>query len=72
MVNRETERNSEFIKGIEHRSREFHIDHKYSKKAGFENGILPHVIGGLNNLEMLSVSENCSKNSKCSVSLSDI
>lgn len=54
------------------RGREYHLDHKFSISEGFRNGILPHVIGGVENLEILPSYENNSKGSKCSVSINDI
>lgn len=50
----------------------YHLDHKFSIMEGFKNGILPHIIGGLKNLEFIPYNENCSKGSKCSINLSEI
>lgn len=47
----------------------YHLDHIISKKYGFINGILPYVIGGVKNLQMLTISENGSKQDKINVSL---
>ena len=46
----------------------YHLDHKYSKFEGFRDGILPSLIGGLNNLEFIPSKENLSKNKKSSIS----
>ena len=50
------------------RSREFHLDHKYSIKMGFINGIDAKIIGSVVNLEILPNVLNCSKQHKCSIS----
>jgi len=39
----------------------FHLDHIISKKYGFDNGILPFVIASIKNLQMLTISENSTK-----------
>jgi hypothetical protein len=41
------------------------VDHKISVKAGFDNFILPSIIGNIDNLQILTHSENCSKKAKC-------
>lgn len=43
----------------------FAIDHKISIVYGFENGIIPEVIGDINNLQMLPHSENSRKQGEC-------
>jgi len=78
LVRKETEKNSKFVKNIELRGHNkfnknaYHLDHRYSKLEGFKNGILPYIIGGVKNLEMLYYKDNCSKREKCSVELKDI
>lgn len=78
LVRKETEKNSRFVKDIGLRGHNkfndnaHHLDHKYSKVEGFRNNILPSIIGGIKNLEMLHYKENCSKREKCSVELKDI
>lgn len=47
---------------------EYQLDHKYSISMGFKTGVPPEIIGSLVNLEMLSTSENASKNWRCSIS----
>lgn len=39
----------------------YHLDHIISKKYGFDNCILPYIIGSKQNLQMLSIKENSSK-----------
>lgn len=39
----------------------YHLDHIIPKKIGFEKGILPYIIGSKENLQMLSIQENSSK-----------
>ena len=67
-----TNSNLHKIKGIETRSPNMHVDHKFSIKKGFEMNILPIIIGSSRNLEMLPRSINCSKKANCSVSLNEL
>ena len=67
-----TSHNVEYVEGVENRSREYHIDHKYSKVAGWMNNVDPMIIGSHVNLEILSRSENCSKRGKCSITLDEL
>ena len=55
------------IKGIELRSRKFHVDHIFSVRMGFENGILPQIIACYKNLRVISDHENCSKFTKSDI-----
>ena len=48
------------------------IDHKYSIIRGFINNVDPKIIGSIHNIEILTVSENCTKGSKCSIKLKDL
>ena len=54
------------------RGRSFHLDHKYSIYEGFKNGVLPHIIGGVKNLEIISGSENISKGVKCTIKVEEL
>ena len=54
------------------RKGKYHVDHKFSQCEGFKQGILPCIIGSKHNLEMLSESENCSKQDKCSITLTEL
>lgn len=49
------------------RGDEYHLDHKYSMYEGFNEGILPSIIGSYKNLEVIPSGENLSKNKKCSI-----
>lgn len=53
-------------------SKDFHLDHMYSKRQGFEDGILPYYIGYICNLEMLEGPKNMSKGKKCSQTAEDL
>lgn len=57
---------------LQERTSEFHLDHKYSIRQGFVNGVNPEIIGSIHNLEILSASENCSKRADCSISLNEL
>jgi len=54
------------------RNRDNQLDHKYSKAEGFKNGILPIIIGSYINLEILTASENASKNYRCSITKEEL
>jgi hypothetical protein len=50
----------------------YHLDHKYSIIEGFKNNIPPYLIGSINNLEMITWEENCSKKQNCSIELEEL
>lgn len=50
--------------GLE-RGKEYHLDHIYSRKAGFDNNIPPEIIGHWTNLRMMPSRDNNGKSSKC-------
>lgn len=54
------------------RSKEWHLDHKFSVFSGFVNKVSPEIISHVCNLEMIPASENCSKQSKCSLTLNEL
>jgi hypothetical protein len=56
------------IENLEKRSRDFHLDHRYSLKMGFINDIPAEIIGSPVNLEIIPGPENCVKQAKCSIS----
>ncbi len=43
----------------------YHLDHKISVVEGFNHGILPHLVGNINNLQFLPYIENIQKRTKC-------
>ena len=45
----------------------YHLDHKYSKRLGFSECILPYYISHICNLEFILGGANRSKNKKCSI-----
>lgn len=57
---------------LERRSKSYHLDHKFSVLEGFRNRLDPYLPGSIWNLELLPRSENCSKQHKCSITLSDL
>jgi len=71
LVNRYTNESllfyTELVKNIELRSKDFHLDHKYSIKMGFINDIDPKIIGSIINIEIIPSILNCSKKEKCSI-----
>lgn len=54
------------------RSREYHLDHKFSVNAGYRSGISEEVIGHYKNLEVIHHSINESKGGNCSISINDL
>lgn len=67
-----TEKNSKFIKDIEKRSKDFHLDHKFSISQGFKENIPPFIIGNYCNLRIIPALENVSKNYKCCISIDEL
>ena len=49
---------------LERKRGKFHLDHKIPKIYGFLNMISPEIIAHYKNLQMLTESENCSKQNK--------
>ncbi len=64
--------NNERVGRIGNKGSPFHLDHKFSVREGFIRGILPHHIGGYNNLEFLPALENIKKQDTCSISESEL
>jgi len=60
------------IKDFELRSREYHLDHKYSVSEGFKNNIDPKIIGHFVNLEVIPAVNNLEKSGKCSIELNEL
>ncbi len=52
--------------------KENHVDHIYSKIEGFNNGILPYIIGSIHNLRILPYMENCIKKDRCDITLEEL
>lgn len=50
----------------------YNLDHKYSIKEGFLNGVDPEIIGNIANLEFIPWEENLSKNKDCSITLIEL
>ena len=71
LVNRYTNESllfyGELVEKLEMRSKDFHLDHKYSIKMGFINDIVPKIIGSVINVEIIPSKINSSKREKCSI-----
>lgn len=70
LVNKETKKTlrlnkKTFIKNNKNDS----LDHKYSIFWGFCNDVPPKIIGSIYNLEYIPLSENCKKQTNCSIDL---
>jgi len=50
----------------------YHLDHNYSVSEGFNNSILPELIGSVYNLRMIPWRENILKNSKCGITIEQL
>lgn len=72
VVCRYTEKNLHFVKDIEKRGYDFHLDHKFSIAQGFKENIPPYIIGSQHNLEIISRIDNIRKNFHCSISSEDL
>jgi len=59
-----TETNAPNVKGIELRGKDYHLDHIMPISWGYRNGILPAVIGGIDNPQILTHKQNFLKASK--------
>jgi len=51
------------------RGKEYELDHKFSKQAGFINNIPPEIIGHYSNLELVPRYQNRKKHNKCSITI---
>ena len=60
------------LKNIEKRGKLFHLDHMFSIVEGFRQNIPSYIIGDINNLKILSASENRIKISKCSITKEEL
>jgi hypothetical protein len=54
------------------RSADWHLDHKFSVRAGFINKVDPRIIGSRYNLHIISASENTAKGMRCSITLESL
>jgi hypothetical protein len=54
------------------RGKEYHLDHKYSIYEGFLNNVSPKIVGGYNNLDVITRNENLKKHKSCSISLNEL
>ena len=60
------------IENLEKRSREWHLDHKFSICEGFKQNIPPYIIGSYYNLEILNGIENMRKQDRCSITKEEL
>ena len=49
-----------------------HLDHKFSISEGYKKNIPPQIISAKENLEVITESENCSKQEKCSITYDEL
>ena len=60
-VYKETNKNAPNVLGIENRGANLHLDHIIPISYGFNNGINPSIIGGIENLQIISNRDNAKK-----------
>jgi len=60
------------IKNYQLRSKEYHLDHKFSIYEGFKHNIIPKIIAQYKNLEIIPIKLNLEKNSNCSITLQEL
>lgn len=51
---------------------DYHVDHNFSIKEGFINNIDPNIIGHIENLQLLTKLENCTKKANCNISIEEL
>lgn len=54
------------------RSRQYHLDHKYSIREGFSNNIPPYILAHVGNLEIITGAKNLAKHARCSITLDQL
>jgi hypothetical protein len=60
------------VKDIEMRSKNFHLDHIYSIRRGFADGVPAVIIGSAVNLQIIPQTVNNKKYSRCDITLKDL
>ncbi len=65
-------KNSHEKRGLNGVDGAYQLDHKYSVKNGFLNGILPYYIGNINNLQFIKWEDNISKGISNSISENEL
>lgn len=71
-VDKHTAKSKKLLKKPENDAVNYHLDHRFSKKQGFKQNILPQIIGSIYNLEYLPASENIKKQDKCSITVDEL
>lgn len=54
------------------RSRDYHLDHIFSKKQGYIHRVDPEIIGHWSNLRIISATDNCKKQDRCDITLTEL
>ena len=54
------------------RGKDYHLDHMYSIQRGFLDNIPPNIIGHYTNLQVITSTNNLTKNNKCSKILEQV
>ena len=71
-VDKYTAKSKKLLEKPENDDVNYHLDHRFSKKQGFKQNILPQIIGSIYNLEYLPASENVKKQDKCSITIDEL
>jgi hypothetical protein len=67
-----TNKNMHLVKDIEIRSKDFHLDHIYSIRRGFADGVPATIIASVVNLRIIPQTVNNKKYSRCDITLKDL
>ena len=54
------------------RGKEYHLDHIFSRKEGFDNNVPPEIIGHWTNLRLIPAKENNGKSSNCDKTMEEL
>ena len=71
-VDKYTAKSKKLLEKPENDGVNYHLDHRFSKKQGFKQNILPQIIGSIYNLEYLPASENIKKQDNCSITIDEL
>lgn len=67
-----TNQNLHKVENIEMRSKDYHVDHIFSIRHGFDNNIEPEIIGSEVNLRIITAHKNNKKYSKSHITLEEL
>jgi len=73
-VRRLTEKSirEEYLENVQHRSRQYHVDHLLSIREGFEQDVPPDLVAHICNLRVVHARDNLRKGQKSSLTFSEL